>query len=116
MISQHEFWLDAQLPPLLASWLAATMGIEAVAIRDLGLRDTSDVEIFEAARSKAAIPISKDADFVGLVERRGVPPQLLWVTCGNSSNARMKKLFSVGFPAAIQLLTSGAPIVELADI
>ena len=29
-------WLDAQLPPSIATWLTATFGIESHAVRDLG--------------------------------------------------------------------------------
>ncbi|MEH1859381.1 MAG: DUF5615 family PIN-like protein [Nostoc sp.] len=43
-------WIDAQLPPTLALWLTATFDLEATALRELGLRDAKDVEIFEAAR------------------------------------------------------------------
>ena len=32
-------WLDAQLPSSAAAWITATFGIEAHAVRDLGLRD-----------------------------------------------------------------------------
>jgi predicted nuclease of predicted toxin-antitoxin system len=56
--------LDAQLPPGLARWLADEIGLDAVAIRDLGLRDADDRSIFEAARREAAVLISKDQDFV----------------------------------------------------
>jgi hypothetical protein len=45
-------WLDAQLPPLLAAWINAQgWGIQAVAVREIGLRDASDPVIFQAARA-----------------------------------------------------------------
>ena len=40
-------WLDAQLPPALARWISEQpWGVDAVAVRELGLRDASDPEIF----------------------------------------------------------------------
>ncbi|MGH8110482.1 MAG: DUF5615 family PIN-like protein [Rhodanobacteraceae bacterium] len=45
-----KFWLNAQLPPQLAAWLAQRFRVEAIALRDLGLRDAADRRIFEAAR------------------------------------------------------------------
>ena len=57
--------------------------MKAVAVRDLGLRDSSDREIFEAARVANAILISKDSDFVELGLGRGSPPKLIWITCGS---------------------------------
>lgn len=47
-----KIWIDAQLPPSLANWLTATFSREAAALRDLGLRDARDLEIFEAARAE----------------------------------------------------------------
>ncbi len=85
------FWIDAQLPPKLAQWLRLDHGLDAFAVRDLGLRDAEDAEIFAAARAIGAVLISKDADFVALVEKLGVPPELLRVTCGNVSNRRLRR-------------------------
>ena len=45
------FWLDAQLPPQLALWLAERFAVEARALRDIGLRDATDDAIFAAARA-----------------------------------------------------------------
>jgi predicted nuclease of predicted toxin-antitoxin system len=38
-------WLDAQLPPQLATWIRSKFLIDATAIRDLGLRDAKDSAI-----------------------------------------------------------------------
>lgn len=47
-----NIWIDAQLPPALASWLNNTFEVNAMALRDLGLRDAKDVEILEAPAAK----------------------------------------------------------------
>lgn len=39
-------WIDAQLSPALANWIETTLGIKARALRDVGLRDATDREIF----------------------------------------------------------------------
>lgn len=44
------YWIDAQLPPQLASWLSQTFKVQAYALRDLQLRDAEDEQIFQAAR------------------------------------------------------------------
>ena len=110
-----RFWLDAQLPPQLAVWLAQRFGVEAVALRDIGLRDAADRRIFEAARHDSAVLISKDIDFVNLVQLHGIPLQLLWVTCGNVTNARLRIVFDATFPRAMTLLAEGRSIVEIGD-
>ena len=106
-------WLDAQLPPQLASWIQQTLVINAIALRDLGLRDATDSAIFDAAKEANVVLISKDSDFVELVMRHGAPPKLIWLTCGNVSNAALQTLFNAKLREAIQLLDSGESIVEL---
>ncbi len=62
-------WVDAQMSPAIAVWISSNFSIEAVAIRDLGLRDARDKEIFQAARLENAVVMTKDSDFVLLLER-----------------------------------------------
>ncbi|MCX8085780.1 MAG: DUF5615 family PIN-like protein [Rhodocyclaceae bacterium] len=109
-----KFWVDAQLPPALASWLAMQFGVEAKSLRDLGLRDAADAVIFEAARREGVVVISKDGDFVDLVSRHGPPPQLLWVTCGNVTNRELQRVFGKTFTLAQEALSAGQAIVEIA--
>ena len=71
-----KVWLDAQLPPALARSLTETFGVEAHVVRDLGLRDAADRGVFEAARQAGTTVITKDGDFVELVQRLGKPPQI----------------------------------------
>jgi Domain of unknown function (DUF5615) len=59
--------------------------------------------------------MSKDEDFRSLVERLGPPPQVLWVTCGNTSNARLREISTKNLPSVIELLQRGEPLVEISD-
>jgi len=67
-------WLDAQLPPSVAACITATFGIEAHAVRDIGLRDAKDPPIFQAACAAGAVAMTKDSDFVERLQRLGPPP------------------------------------------
>jgi predicted nuclease of predicted toxin-antitoxin system len=87
-----KIWLDAQISPLIAQWLSATHNVEAIAIKDLGLRDALDRDIFAAARAVKAVVLTKDRDLVDLVTQLGPPPQIVWGTCGNTSNAKLKAI------------------------
>jgi predicted nuclease of predicted toxin-antitoxin system len=111
-----RIWVDAQVSPGLARWIRETFGIDAQAVRDLGLRNAKDPIIFKAAREARVVVMSKDEDFRSLVERLGPPPQVLWVTCGNTSNARLREILTKGLPAAIELLQRGEPLVEISDM
>ena len=109
-------WLDAQLSPEIAHWLHQQMGVDAVAVRDLGLRDATDRETFMAARESAAVVMTKDSDFVQLVNTYGIPPQVLWLTCGNTSNARLRVILGKTLSDALALLAAGEEIVEIRDV
>ena len=106
-------WLDAHLSPRIARWLEGRFGVTASPLRDLGLRDASDEQIFAAARSEKAVMLTKDADFLGLVERLGTPPQVIWLTCGNTSEAALKELLEKYFPTARELIEKGEALVEI---
>lgn len=106
-------WVDAQLSPRLACWLSERFEVNALPVRDVGLRDASDTEIFEAARSENAIVITKDFDFVELAERLGPPPQILWLTCGNTTEQRLREIFEREFAAIREMFEAGEALVEI---
>ena len=108
-------WLGAQLSPRLSRWIAETFGVECVHVRDLGLRHAEDREVFHKAREAGpgTVVMTKDQDFVDLVERLAVPPRVIWVKCNNMSNARFKSILLGTLPDAIVLLENGEPIVEI---
>jgi predicted nuclease of predicted toxin-antitoxin system len=97
----------------MARWMRDELGVDAVALRDVGLRDGTDEVIFEAAAKARVVVLTKDSDFVELLERRGPPPQVLWLTCGNTSNARLQALLKQHWTHAARLLESGEPLVEI---
>ena len=106
-------WIDAQLAPSLADWLREAFGITARAVRDLQLRDAEDPVIFQAARDAGAVVLTKDADFVTRVGRHGPPPQIVWLTCGNTSNRALRELLTAAWPRVDVLLKAGEPLVEI---
>jgi predicted nuclease of predicted toxin-antitoxin system len=116
-----RIWIDAQLSPALADWISQRYKhIEAKAVRAVDLRDAEDREIFGEARNAASdtteiAVMSKDSDFLDLLDRHGPPPNIIWVTCGNTSNRRMKKILKQKLKSAVDLLESGEALVEISD-
>lgn len=106
-------WIDAQLSPSLAPWITGQFGIEAYSANWLGYRDASDHVIFQAARQAGVIVMTKDSDFLRLLDEYGPPPQVLWVTLGNTSNANMREVLDRVFPKAVAMLKAGEPLVEI---
>jgi predicted nuclease of predicted toxin-antitoxin system len=106
-------WVDAHLSPAIAAWITTTFGITAFALRDIGLKDAEDPDIFEAAKTQEVIVLTKDSDFVDLANRFGAPPQIIWLTCGNTSNARLKEILNATLLEALEILCSGEILVEI---
>lgn len=108
-------WVDAQLSPALAPWITSTFGVECHAVRELGLLGAKDPQIFQAARDAGVVIITKDSDFLILLDRFGPPPQILWITCGNTSNSYLKGILISRLTEALELLAQGEPLVEISD-
>ena len=106
-------WVDAQLSPRLARWLSANFPVQASALRDIGLRDAEDADIFDQARSANAVVMTKDSDFVDLLERRGGPPKVIWLTCGNTSESALQAILQNHLLAALTMLDAGEDLVEI---
>jgi predicted nuclease of predicted toxin-antitoxin system len=109
-------WIDAQLSPSLALWINQKFnGIEAKSVRSLGLREARDKEIFSKAKENRAIIMTKDDDFLQLLEIHQAPPQVIWISCGNTSNRRMRDLLEKHLHTALNLLQAGNSLVEISD-
>jgi predicted nuclease of predicted toxin-antitoxin system len=106
-------WIDAQISPVIAKWMNDNFSILAIPIRDLGLLNSSDLEIFNEAKRQKVIVMTKDIDFIRLQEKYGPPPYILWITCGNTSNISMKQILNKNLVKALNLFDSGEILVEI---
>ncbi|HEX4079465.1 MAG TPA: DUF5615 family PIN-like protein [Rhizomicrobium sp.] len=52
-----KFVVDAQLPPALAAWVREK-GHDAAAVREIGLREADDRDIWSYARAEHAIVVT----------------------------------------------------------
>ena len=102
------FWLDAQLDPTLCDWLGSRFKVIVKSLREIGLRDAKDEELFVAAgRFPDVVIITKDSDFADLVTQRGKPPQVLWLRFPNRPTIAIQVLLSKTFEDALRLLEAG---------
>ncbi len=106
-------WVDAQLSPDIAKFLRREFPIDALALREIGLRDAKDEQIFAEARDADAVVMTKDQDFPYLLQRYGPPPRVIWITCGNTSNDHLCGILLQALPAAILMLEKGESLVEI---
>lgn len=107
-----RFIVDAQLPPALASWLSHR-GHEAVACRDIGMRDADDRTIWERAKRDGAVIVTKDEDFAALSASDEEGSQILWVRTGNLVNRVLLARSDRAWAEAEAHLSSGVAVVEL---
>ena len=109
-------WIDAHLSPSIAAWINRNFpDIDAKSVRALHLQNASDQEIFEAARKAQATIMSKDSDFLKLIDKLGTPPAVIWITCGNTTNRKMRDILGSSLEKAVALIYSGEPVVEISD-
>ena len=87
-----------------------------VAVCDIGLRDAEDQDIFTAAKARDAVVMTKDRDFVELVQRHGSPPRVIWLACGNTSNSRLRDILGMTLADALDLVRAGEPLVEISGL
>ena len=106
-------WVDAPISPAVAKWIAASLGHPAQSRRDLGLRHPKDQDIFAAARHAKAIVITKDEDFVELVDRLEPPPAVIWLTGVNTSNEALRLLLQGTLRKALELVARSDALVEI---
>jgi len=53
-------------------------------VRDIGMEQVGDAEIWEFAKREGFVIVTKDADFNDMSVMRGHPPYIVWLRTGNS--------------------------------
>ena len=59
--------------------------------------------------------MTKDSDFVTILDQVGPPPQIVWITIGNTSNAHLREVIGQRFHTIVGLLQAGEALVELGE-
>jgi predicted nuclease of predicted toxin-antitoxin system len=108
-----KIWIDAHISPGVAAWINENFDFETFSLRGIGLRDADDIEIFQRARAEDVVFITKDSDFVDLVEVRGAPPKVILLRCGNTTNQRLREIFAAHLSEAIARFDEGEIVVEI---
>ena len=105
--------VDNQLPTALVRHLSAS-GCECIHVLDVGLEDADDRVIWQYAKERSMVIVSKDEDFQILANRQGsIPPQVVWVRIGNCRKAALLEAFTRIIPALLSMLDEGQAVVEV---
>ena len=109
--------VDAQISPAIAAWINRTFeDIDAVSARSVGLQYAEDSDIYAYAKENRYTLMSKDGDFLRHIKKNGYPPHFIWVTCGNTTNAKMREVLSKSLRSVKELIEEGEPFVEISDL
>lgn len=65
---------------------------ESEHVFNVGLSESTDIEIREYAYESQLIIVTKDVDFSDLCVMRGFPPKVVWIRRGNCSVESMESL------------------------
>lgn len=85
--SRLEIWLDVNISPAVAKWMAEYTGLNVKSSYLLSFHALDDLTIYKKAKDKYfVILISKDTDFPEIITRLGAPPKLIYLKFGNCDN------------------------------
>jgi len=65
---------------------------EAIQVKEVGLENSSDSEIWEFARKNNFNIVTFDSDFYDLSVIKGIPPKIIWLRIGNTSTVNIAKV------------------------
>ena len=61
-------------------------------VRELGLENSTDIEIFDFAKRNDFAIVTFDSDFCDLNIIRGFPPKIIWIRTGNTTTKNLENL------------------------
>lgn len=107
-----KFLVDQKLPPALTAWLQAR-GHEAEHVRNIGLRDAEDPDIWRHAMDVGAVILSKDEDFAARRSHSAGGPQIVWLRIGNSTTPELLAWLTRSWSAVESALKNGRAVIEV---
>ena len=83
--------LDQNLSPSIAQSLQ-NLFPGSTHVRDVGLQESSDLDVWSHAASQGFTIVSKDSDFHHRSFHRGTPPKVIWIRRGNCTTREIERL------------------------
>ena len=66
-------------------------------VKELGLENASDIEIFNFAKSNDFTIVTFDSDFFDLNTLYGFPPKIIWIRTGNTTTQNLEIILKEKF-------------------
>jgi predicted nuclease of predicted toxin-antitoxin system len=106
-----RFLLDMNLPPAMTGWLRSE-GHDVVHVRDIGLADLPDRDVFARAAADERIVVTFDLDFAEIVALRGAAgPGVALLRLRLARQNRLRERLRVAIAEAAEALQAGAIVV-----
>jgi len=109
-----KFVVNAQLSPALARSLREA-GYDAQAVRELGLWEAEDSDIWDYTLINQAAVITKDQDFAERLLASRSAPVVVWLRIGNTSNRALLAWLLPLWSEVISRIESGDNLVEVRE-
>ena len=102
-----EFWIDVNLPPIMAEWIEEGFNVSAKSFKELNFDTEKDIVVYANAvkRFNTVIITTKDIDFKNFAEYRGSPPKVLYLNVGNISNKLLKEIVYKSFKEVLRIFS-----------
>ena len=85
--------VDQNLSPWLCRFLRRQFP-DSVHVREIGLAQSSDADVWDYAARQGFAILTKDADFRQRSFLMGPPPKVIWVRLGNCSTRAIEELLN----------------------
>jgi predicted nuclease of predicted toxin-antitoxin system len=99
---------DQNLSPALPARLADLFPASSH-VRDLGLDQADDRQVWALARQEQFVIITQDNDFNELSQLLGYPPYVIWIRRGNSSTRELETLIRQRYASILDWEQQAAP-------
>jgi predicted nuclease of predicted toxin-antitoxin system len=107
-----RFFVDANMPPSLASWLTE-QGHDACHAKSVEMERCKDRVIWQYAKERGLYIVTKDEDFVHLSAQDPDGPSVVWVRIGNAVRRVILHRMIDEWPGIAIRLGQGMKVVEL---
>jgi predicted nuclease of predicted toxin-antitoxin system len=110
-----KFFVYANLPPGLASWLRG-FGHDAIHVMDVVGLGQDDRAIFDHGRLHDLIIVTKDEDFAMLMTLSSDPPKVVWLRLGNATNPALRAWLDPMLPEICSVWLRAKRLSRLCDL
>ncbi len=88
---------------------------ESKQVRELGLENSTDSEIFDYAKRNDFSIVTFDSDFCDLITIKGFPPKIIWIRIGNTTTINLENLLRNKYDLIELFLTEDYGCLEIIE-